>query len=294
MTAQPALAADQPSGLTEAELLDEGARTLVAVPEPGPARPGPARIIAVVNQKGGVGKTTTAINLAAALTDYGRRVLIVDLDPQGAVCVGLGIPAGGLSATLYQVLTEDLPAADATIATSVPGMDVLPSTIMLAAAEQSLIGEVGRERLLAEALEPIRADYDVILLDCQPSLGLLTVNALAAADEALIPLECEYFALRGVALVAQTIEKVRARINPDLRISGILPTMFDARTVHSREVLQRVEEAYGDQLCATFIPRTVRFPETSAAGVPITVYAPSCSAAKAYRRLAREILAAEA
>jgi len=280
--------------MSEAELADEGARLAVEFPEPGPARPGEARIIAVVNQKGGVGKTTTAINLGAALADYGRRVLIVDLDPQGAVCVGLGIAGGGLSTTLYHVLTEGEPAESAIVATAVSGLEVLPSTIALAAAEQSLVGEVGREQLLAEALAPLRTRYDVILLDCQPSLGLLTVNALAAADEALIPLECEYFALRGVALVTQTIEKVRARINPSLRIAGILPTMYDARTVHSREVLQRVEEAYPDQVCATFIPRTVRFPETSAAGTPITSYAPTSAAAKSYRRLARELLAARA
>jgi chromosome partitioning protein len=255
---------------------------------------GPAKVLALCNQKGGVGKTTSTINLGAALTEFGRRVLIVDFDPQGALSVGLGIPAHQLDRTIYNVIIErSTTAADAVIRTGVENMDLLPSNIDLSAAEVQLVAEVGREHTLVRALAPVVAHYDYILIDCQPSLGLLTVNALAAADGVLIPLECEFFSLRGVALLIDTIEKVRERLNPKLEITGILPTMFDPRTLHSREVIARVVERFEDIVFDTVINRTVRFPETTVAGAPITVWAPRSAGAKAYRQLAREVIARE-
>jgi chromosome partitioning protein len=255
---------------------------------------GPARVIALCNQKGGVGKTTSTINLGAALTEFGRRVLIVDFDPQGALSVGLGMPAHMLEKTIYNVIIErSISIDDAIIRTSVDNLDLLPSNIDLSAAEVQLVAEVGREHTLVRALRPVIDVYDFILIDCQPSLGLLTVNALAAADSVLIPLECEYFSMRGVALLTDTIEKVRERLNPKLEISGILPTMYDPRTVHSREVMARVVERFGDVVFDAVINRTVRFPETTVAGAPITVWAPRSAGAKAYRLLAREVIARE-
>jgi chromosome partitioning protein len=253
---------------------------------------GPARVLALCNQKGGVGKTTSTINLGAALTEFGRRVLIVDFDPQGALSVGLGIPAHQLEQTIYNVLIErSVGIHDVVIPTCVEGMDLLPSNIDLSAAEVQLVAEVGREHTLVRTLRPVVPDYDFVLIDCQPSLGLLTVNALAAADGVLIPLECEFFSLRGVALLIDTIEKVRERLNPKLDITGILATMFDPRTVHNREVMARVVEAFGDTVFDTVINRTVRFPETTVAGEPITKWAPRSAGAKAYRQLAREVIA---
>ena len=255
---------------------------------------GPAKVIALCNQKGGVGKTTSTINLGAALTEFGRRVLIVDFDPQGALSVGLGMPAHMLEKTIYNVIIErSIGLEDAIIRTGVDNLDLLPSNIDLSAAEVQLVAEVGREHTLVRALRPVIDVYDFILIDCQPSLGLLTVNALAAADSVLIPLECEYFSMRGVALLTDTIEKVRERLNPKLEISGILPTMYDPRTVHSREVMARVVERFGDVVFDAVINRTVRFPETTVAGAPITVWAPRSAGAKAYRLLAREVIARE-
>ena len=255
---------------------------------------GPAKVIALCNQKGGVGKTTSTINLGAALTEFGRRVLIVDFDPQGALSVGLGMPAHLLEKTIYNVIIErSITIGDAIIRTSVDNLDLLPSNIDLSAAEVQLVAEVGREHTLVRALRPVIDVYDYILIDCQPSLGLLTVNALAAADGVLIPLECEYFSMRGVALLTDTIEKVRERLNPRLEITGILPTMYDPRTVHSREVMARVVERFGDIVFDAVINRTVRFPETTVAGAPITTWAPRSAGAKAYRLLAREVIARE-
>ena len=253
---------------------------------------GPARIIALCNQKGGVGKTTTTINLGAALADYGRRVLIVDFDPQGAASVGLGISPHELDRTVYNLLMErGAELSEIVRPTGIEGLDLLPSNIDLSAAEVQLVGEVARESILSRVLRPAEQDYDVILIDCQPSLGLLTVNALTAAHGVLIPLECEFFALRGVALLVETVEKVRDRLNPRLQVDGILATMHDPRTLHSREVLARVNEAFGEQLLHTVIGRTVKFPDSSVAAEPITTYAPSHPGAVAYRQLARELVA---
>ncbi|HUR73916.1 MAG TPA: AAA family ATPase, partial [Sporichthya sp.] len=223
-------------------------RPLPIFPEPAPLdRHGPATIIAMCNQKGGVGKTTSSINLGAALAEYGRKVLLVDFDPQGALSVGLGINPHELDMTMHNLLMErGTRAEDVLLKTNVPGLDLLPCNIDLAAAEVQLVNEVAREQSLYRALAPLQPDYDVMIIDCQPSLGLLTLNALTAAHSVIVPLECEYFALRGVALLTDTIAKVQDRLNPDLRLEGILATMFDARTVHGREVLTRVVEAFGD------------------------------------------------
>jgi chromosome partitioning protein len=253
---------------------------------------GPAKVIAMCNQKGGVGKTTSTINLGAALAEYGRRVLLVDFDPQGALSVGLGVNPMALDLTVYNLLMDSHTKLDEVLLkTNIEGMDLLPSNIDLSAAEVQLVTEVAREHTLGRILRPVMNEYDFILIDCQPSLGLLTVNALTAAHGVIVPLECEFFALRGVALLTETIEKVHERLNPDLQLDGILATMYDARTVHSREVLARVVEAFEDRVFHTVIGRTVRFPETTVAGEPITTYASSSLGATAYRQLAREVLA---
>jgi chromosome partitioning protein len=260
--------------------------------EPKPLdRHGPARIIALCNQKGGVGKTTSTINLGAALAEVGRRVLLVDFDPQGALSVGLGVQPHQLDRTVYNLLMErGVSVDDILLKTSVAGMDLLPSNIDLSAAEVQLVGEVAREQTLARVLAAVVDDYDYVLIDCQPSLGLLTVNALTAAHGVIIPLECEFFSLRGVALLIDTVEKVRERLNPRLKLDGILATMYDGRTLHGREVFARVVEAFGDDVFDTVISRTVRFPETTVAGEPITTWAPTSAGATAYRNLAREVL----
>src|SRR5712671_4339312 len=239
------------SGTTEASagIIGPTGRPLPVFPHPEPVvRHGPARVVAVCNQKGGVGKTTTTINLGAALAEFGRRVLLVDFDPQGALSVGLGIQPHELDATVYNLLMERAAGpSEVVIKTSVAGMELLPSNIDLSGAEVQLVHEVGREFVLGGVLEPLLPDYDIVLIDCQPSLGLLTVNALACADGILVPLECEYFAMRGVALLTETIDKVSRRINPRLHIDGLLATMYDSRTLHSREVLTRVVDRFGDE-----------------------------------------------
>ncbi len=251
---------------------------------------GPARIIAMCNQKGGVGKTTTAINLASALAGYGRKVLLVDFDPQGALSAGLGVVAHDIK-TIYDLLVEkDLKAQDVILPTGVNNLDVIPANIDLSAAEVQLVNEVAREQILARVLRPVTDDYDVVIIDCQPSLGLLTVNALTAAHGVLIPLNCEFFALRGVALLIETIEKVRDRLNPAIKLDGILATMYDPRTLHAREVVERLYEAFGDQVFDTIVHRTVKFPDATIAAVPITEFAPTSDAAEYYRTVARELV----
>ena len=252
---------------------------------------GPARIISLCNQKGGVGKTTTTINLAAALASYGRKVLAVDFDPQGALSAGLGIQTHEIP-TIYDLLLDGKRDAHGVIVHSrVENLDVLPANIDLSAAEVQLVHEVAREQTLSRVLRHVANDYDVVLIDCQPSLGLLTVNALTASHGVIIPLECEFFALRGVALLIETIDKVRDRLNPTITLDGVLATMYDPRTLHSREVLERVVDAFGDDVLETVIGRTVKFPDASVSGMPITEFAPEHAAAQAYLRLARELVA---
>ncbi len=262
-----------------------------AVPAPL-ASHGPARIIAMCNQKGGVGKTTTTINLGAALAEYGRKVLLVDFDPQGALSVGLGVRANELDTTIYNLLVErGHDVRDIIQPTATPGLDVIPANIDLSAAEVQLVGEVAREQILARVLRPVLDDYDVVLVDCQPSLGLLTVNALTAAHGVVIPLECEFFAMRGVALLVETIDKITDRLNPRLQVDGIVATMYDSRTLHSREVVRSVVDHFGEQVFHTVISRTVKFPDATLAAEPITAYAPTSTAAAAYRQMARELIA---
>ncbi|HSJ59916.1 MAG TPA: ParA family protein [Jiangellaceae bacterium] len=261
-------------------------------PQPPPLEHhGPARVVALCNQKGGVGKTTTAINLGAALADYGRKVLLIDFDPQAALTDGLGFRGRDFEeSSIYSLLMDGGDAAELVVQTPIPGMDLLPSHINLSAAELQLVTEVAREQALERAIKPLLPDYDVALIDCQPSLGMLTINALTAANSVIIPVECEYFALRGVALLLATIEKVQRRINPDLVIDGVVATRYDGRTVHGKEILERLIEGFGEQLFYSVIGRTVKFPETTAGGLPITTIAPSSPGAKAYRQLAREVL----
>ncbi len=253
---------------------------------------GPARIVAMCNQKGGVGKTTTTINLGAALAELGRKVLLVDFDPQGSLSVGLGINPHEIDRSVYNLLMDrDCTIEDIVIKSNVPGMDVLPSNIDLSAAEVQLVTEVAREQVLARVLEPAIPDYDFIIIDCQPSLGLLTVNALTAAHGVIVPMECEFFALRGVAMLVETIQKVQERLNPVLEIDGLVATMFDPRTVHGRDVLARLVEAFDEKVFHTAIARTVKFPETNVAGEPITTFATTSGGAYSYRQLAKEVLA---
>jgi len=252
---------------------------------------GGARVISMCNQKGGVGKTTTTINLGASLAEFGRKVLLVDFDPQGSLSVGLGLNPHEMDLTIYNLLMDREVAIDEVVVPSgIEGMDLLPSNIDLSAAEVQLVHEVAREQTLQRVLAPALEHYDIILIDCQPSLGLLTVNALTASDGVIVPLECEYFALRGVALLKTTIDKVRERLNPKLEIDGVLGTMFDGRTLHSREVMERLVSAWGDKVFHTVIRRTVKFSDATVAGEPITSYASTSTGADAYRQLAREVL----
>ncbi len=281
-------------GLFDASEVEVGltGRPVRELPQPKPLeKHGPARIISMVNQKGGVGKTTSSINLGACLAEQGRKVLLVDLDPQGALSAGLDVAQNEDDITVYDLMLDNTTSIHGAIQRSnVPGLDLVPANIDLSAAEIQLVNEVGREQTLGRALRPVRGEYDYIIIDCQPSLGLLTVNALACSHGVIIPMECEYFSLRGLALLTDTVEKVRDRINFDLEIVGILVTMFDRRTTHAREVMGRVVEVFGDRVFDTVITRTVRFPETSVAGEPIITWAPSSQGAEQYRNLALEVI----
>ncbi len=286
---------DAPAGAQAPEevVLGPTGRPFPDLPEPRPVSThGHARVISMCNQKGGVGKTTTTINLGASLAEYGRKVLLVDFDPQGSLSVGLGLNPHQMDLTIYNLLMQrDVTLEDVVVPSGIPGMDLLPSNIDLSAAEVQLVHEVAREQTLQRVLAPAIEKYDVVLIDCQPSLGLLTVNALTASDGVIVPLECEYFALRGVALLKTTIDKVKERLNPKLHVDGVLGTMYDGRTLHSREVMQRLVEAWGDTVFHTVIRRTIKFSDSTVAGVPITSYATSSAGAESYRLLAKEVLA---
>lgn len=261
-------------------------------PKPKPlASHGPARIIAMCNQKGGVGKTTTSINMSAALVEYGRKVLLVDYDPQGALSAGLGIQAAD-ALTIYDLMLDSsIDPHDAIVHTGTPGLDVIPANIELSAAEMKLVNEFAREKILSRILKQVSNDYDLIVIDCQPSLGLLVVNALTAAHGVIIPLATEYFALRGVAILQDIITKVQESTNETLQLDGVLATMYDSRTLHSREVMDRLREVFGDKLFKSSIPRTVKFPDATVAAEPITSFASETEAAESYRTVAREMVA---
>lgn len=261
-------------------------------PAPEPLQThGPARVIAMCNQKGGVGKTTSSINIGGALSQYGRRVLIVDFDPQGAATVGLGINANAVEDTVYTALFNPRMDVHSVIHhTDFENLDIMPANIDLSAAEVQLVTEVGREQVLAGVLRQVKDEYDVIIIDCQPSLGLLTVNALTAADGVIIPVAAEFFALRGVALLMQSIEKVQSRINPSLEVYGVLVTMY-TRTLHCEEVLQRIYEAFQGKVFHSVISRSIKLPDSTVAAAPITIYVPNHKTAKEYREVARELIA---
>jgi len=291
-TEEPLVNVPAPGAPDPTPVIGATGRPLPVFPEPQPVKAhGKARIVSMCNQKGGVGKTTTTINLGAALAEYGRKVLLVDFDPQGSLSVGLGLNPHQMEFSIYNLLMQrDITLADVVVPSGVPGMDLLPSNIDLSAAEVQLVHEVAREQTLQRVLAPAIDQYDIILIDCQPSLGLLTVNALTASDGVIVPLECEYFALRGVALLKTTIDKVKERLNPRLEVEGILGTMFDGRTLHSREVMERLVQAWGDTVFHTVIRRTVKFSDSTVAGEPITSYASNSAGADSYRQLAKEVL----
>ncbi len=255
-----------------------------------PELPGVARIIAIANQKGGVGKSTTAVSLGASLADLGYRVLVIDLDPQGNASTGMGIRHEARETTVYDVIVAEAPIDDAIVHTPVERLHALPSTIDLAGAEIELVSQFSRETRLKKALEPIREGrYDFVLLDCPPSLGLLTVNALTAAEELIVPIQCEYYALEGLGQLLRNVSLVQQNINPELRLSGIVMTMFDPRTKLSGQVVEEVQRFFGELVYDVIIPRTVRLSEAPGFGQPITVYDPKSRGAQTYRQLAAEV-----
>lgn len=254
-----------------------------------------ARVISIANQKGGVGKTTTVINLGAALAELGRKTLLVDLDPQSALSEGFGINSYELEETIYNALVEShISSLESVIHYGIrPNLDVVPSNIDLAAAEMELIAAIGREYILKESLEPLRERYNYILMDCPPSLGLLTINALTASNSVLIPLQCEYLALRGMRMLIEVIEKVQRKLNPSLKILGILGTMYNARTIHAREVMEEIRSVFGDKVFDVVIRNSIKFAEAPVVHKPILEYARRHPGAVAYRTLAEVIVNGE-
>ncbi len=257
--------------------------------KPDAAEQGGARLIAVANQKGGVGKTTTAVNLGAAAAEQGHRVLIIDLDPQGNASTGLGINPRALELSMYDVLLRDVPLDDAIEAVAVRNLFLAPANLELAGAEIELVPAFSREMRLKNAISRISDDFDMILIDCPPSLGLLTVNALAAAAEVLVPIQCEYYALEGLGQLLRNVDLVQRNLNADLHLSHIVLVMFDARTNLASQVATEVREHFGALVCKTVIPRTVRLSEAPSFGQPITVFDTASRGAQAYRDLAREV-----
>jgi chromosome partitioning protein len=249
-----------------------------------------ARTIAITNQKGGVGKTTTAINLSACLASMGKKVLMVDMDPQGNATSGVGIEKHGIGECVYELLVDGIDPEAIVRTGPIQGMDVIPSTLDLAAAEIELAAELSRENRLRAGLDPLRASYDFIIIDCPPALGLLTINSLSAAGEVLIPIQCEFYALEGLVYLLRTIQRIKQHVNPALKISGVLLTMFDVRTNLSRDVEAEVRREYPSMTFQTVIPRTVRLSEAPGFGKPIILYEPSSKGAWAYTELAKEVV----
>nr|WP_309486088.1 AAA family ATPase [Eggerthella lenta] len=251
---------------------------------------GQTKVMAIINQKGGVGKSTTAINLSAALGELGKQVLLVDLDPQGNSSSGLGIEKSQVHNCVYDVLLNDVAIEDVIIPDVGEGLDLVPATINLAGAEVELVSEMARENRLKEAVGSLRGKYDYVFIDCPPSLGLLTVNALVAADKLLIPIQCEFYALEGVTKLLDSMKRVKTRLNPTLDIFGVLLTMYDGRTTLSRQVVEEVRSYFGKTVFTTLIPRTVKLSEAPSFGQPITQYDPSGKGAQSYVNLAKEVV----
>lgn len=251
---------------------------------------GTTKIIAIMNQKGGVGKSTTSINLAAALGERSKQVLIVDFDPQGNTTSGFGVEKGQLSRCVYNMLLDDVPIEEVIIPDVCQGVDLVPATINLAGAEVELVSEMARENRLRESVGSMRGRYDYIFIDCPPSLGLLTVNALVASDKLIIPIQTEFYALEGVTKLLDSMKRVKTRLNPSLDIFGILLTMYDGRTTLSRQVAAEVRNYFGEQVFETIIPRTVKLSEAPSYGIPITQYDPLGKGALAYGSLAEEVI----
>lgn len=251
---------------------------------------GQTKVMAIINQKGGVGKSTTAINLSAALGELGKQVLLVDLDPQGNSSSGLGIEKSQVHNCVYDVLLNDVAIEDVIIPDMGEGLDLVPATINLAGAEVELVSEMARENRLKDAVGSLRGKYDYVFIDCPPSLGLLTVNALVAADKLLIPIQCEFYALEGVTKLLDSMKRVKTRLNPTLDIFGVLLTMYDGRTTLSRQVVEEVRSYFGKTVFTTLIPRTVKLSEAPSFGQPITQYDPSGKGAQSYVNLAKEVV----
>ena len=300
----PAAVAVEPEPEPRPEPAPEPAPAVVTpeVEVPGAEAPGPVqapddepvpleipRIIAIANQKGGVGKTTTAVNLGAALAELGLRVLVVDLDPQGNASTGLGINPRDVNASIYDVLMQDTPALDAVEPTSLKNLFVIPATLDLAGAEIELVPAFSRELKLKRALDAVRSEYDVVLIDCPPSLGLLTVNGLAAADDVIVPIQCEYYALEGLGQLLRNVALVRSSLNATLEVRGIVLTMYDARTRLAEQVETEVREHFGSKVYKTVVPRTVRLAEAPSFGQPVIVFDSTSRGATAYRNLAKEV-----